>query len=122
MQCVLIIEDNGTVRSLLCRMLVLAGFEVFEADSGRSGRRLLEDLAVDVVIADLQLSDGDGVDVMSEIRQAQPGLPLIAISGLLDGEIRARLADANLGSKVWRLTKPFTPELLIETVQEALAA
>jgi DNA-binding response OmpR family regulator len=119
---VLIIEDNGSVRSLLCRTLTLAGYDVIEADGGHGGRKLLKVLAVEVVIVDLHLPDGDGIALMAEIRQLQAWLPLIAISGVIDEEIRIRLRDANLGCKVWGLAKPFAPEQLIDTVQEALAA
>ncbi len=122
MSRVLVIDDNGTVRSLLRRMLALAGYEVIEADRGHTGRRLLKVLAVAVVIVDLQLPDQDGIDVMVEIRQGHPWLPLIAISGTMEGEIRTRLHAADLCRKVWSLAKPFTPEQLIATVQEALAS
>jgi two-component system response regulator FlrC len=117
---VLIVEDNDTVRSLVGRTLLLGGYEVVEADSPQSSRKLLGVFAVALAIVDLHLSDEDGLALMREIREAQPRLPLIAMSGTIDGELRELLTGAELRDNVWSLPKPFTPAELLDTVFRAL--
>ena len=118
---VLIVEDNETVRSLVGRALLLGGYEVLEADGPTSSRQLLAVFTITLAIVDLHLSGEDGLALMREIRQAQPQLPLIAMSGTIEGELRELLTAAELRANVWPLTKPFTPAELLDTVSQALA-
>lgn len=119
---ILIVEDNDVVRSLVGRTLVLGGYEVLEADGPQSGRQLLAAFAVALAIVDLHLSGEDGLALMHEIRRAQPSLPLIAMSGAIEGELRELLTAAGLCDNVWPLTKPFTPAEIRHMVSRALAA
>jgi DNA-binding NtrC family response regulator len=119
---VLIVEDNDTVRSLVGRTLILGGYEVLEADGVKSTRQLLTAFTVTLAIVDLHLSGDDGVALMHEIRRVHPKMPLIAMSGTIEGELRDLLAAARLRDRVWPLTKPFTPTELLVTVYRALAA
>lgn len=119
---VLIIDDHDVVRTLVGRTLELGGYDILEADGSKSCRQLLAAFVVGLAIVDVQLSDEDGVALMREIRQAQPGLPLLATSAMADGALRERLAEAGLHHRVWTLTKPFTPGELLHTVARVLAA
>jgi CheY-like chemotaxis protein len=119
---VLIIDENHVVRSLVGRTLELGGYDVLEADGPKSGRQPLAAFVVALAIVDMQLSDGDGIALMREIRQAQPGLPLLAISAAVGGTLREQLADAGLQHRTWTLTKPFTPGELLHTIARLLAA
>lgn len=49
-------------------------------------------------------------------------MPLLAISGTVDGELRQQLTAAGLRHNVWALTTPFTPRELLHTVARVLAA
>ncbi|HEU4587926.1 MAG TPA: response regulator [Gemmatimonadales bacterium] len=118
----LIVEDNPAVRSLVGRTLIQGGYEVLEADGVHSTRRLLAAFAVTLAIVDLHLSGEDGLALMHEIRQVQPQVPLIAMSGRIDVELCDLLAAARLRDHVWPLSKPFTPTELLGTVYRALAA
>lgn len=119
---VLIVEDNEIVRALVGRTLLLGGYEVVEADDPESSRQLLAVFAVALAIVDLRLSGEDGLALMREIREAQPELPLIAMSGTIEEELRELLATAAFRDRVWPLPKPFAPAKLLDTVARALAA
>jgi len=73
---VLIIDDEEQLRSLLKRIIILEGFTVFEAGNLNSGLRLLDKEQVDVILCDVKLPDGSGVDFVKEIK---PKFPLVEI-------------------------------------------
>jgi DNA-binding NtrC family response regulator len=119
---VLIVDDSDCVRSVVCRTLTLGGYEVLSADGVGSCRQLFAEHPVELVVVDLYLAGECGIALMREMRDARAEVPLVVISGILDGEIRALLAAAELEEKVWALAKPFTPAQLLDVVSQALAA
>lgn len=63
MKKVLIIDDEDKLRSLLAKIIGLEGFDVFQADDCKTGLKKLEQNNIDVVICDVKLPDGSGVDL-----------------------------------------------------------
>lgn len=79
-QPVLIIDDEEKLRSLLKRILSLEGFQVLEADSIRAAQKLLDREEPAVVLCDVKLPDGKGVDFVKEIRTRRPGTEVILLT------------------------------------------
>ncbi len=77
---VLIIDDEEKLRSLLSRIIRLEGYTVLEAESLRSGGKLLEKEAIDVVLCDVKLPDGNGVDFVRDIKFRFPSLEIILLT------------------------------------------
>jgi two-component system NtrC family response regulator len=73
---ILIIDDEEKLRSLLARIIKSEGFEVFEAKDLKSGFKKLEQTDIDVVLCDVKLPDGNGVDFLQNIKG---GFPLIEV-------------------------------------------
>jgi two-component system NtrC family response regulator len=69
---ILVIDDEDKLRSLLSRILSLEGFEVLEAGDCRTALRKLEQTEIDVIICDVKLPDGNGVDLSKQIKQMYP--------------------------------------------------
>ena len=65
---ILIIDDEEKLRSLLARIIKSEGFEVFEAKDLKSGFRKLEQTDIEVVLCDVKLPDGNGVDFLQNIK------------------------------------------------------
>lgn len=85
---VLIIDDEEKLRTLLSRLLGLEGYEVFQEGDCRSGMKRLAQSNVDVVICDVRLPDGNGVELTKEIRNKYPlteVLLLTAYGNIPDG-------------------------------------
>jgi DNA-binding response OmpR family regulator len=85
---ILIVEDHPTTRRFLADNLAADGYEPVEADSAREGRRLMAAKAPDLAIIDLCLPDRDGLELLRDVRQADPlvtrldpHLPLFVLSG-----------------------------------------
>lgn len=80
MKKILIIDDEEKLRSLLTRIISLEGFEVLEAGDCKSGLRKLEFEQVDVVLCDVKLPDGNGVELTKIIKSKFPELEVILLT------------------------------------------
>jgi len=69
---VLIIDDEEKLRSLLARIISLEGFEVFQAGDCKGALKKLEHNDIDVVLCDVKLPDGNGVDLSKQIKEKYP--------------------------------------------------
>jgi len=77
---ILIIEDEDKIRTLLARIITLEGYEVFQASDLKKGLKRLEEQDIDVVICDVKLPDGSGVDSTKVIKQKYPCLEIILLT------------------------------------------
>ena len=73
---ILIIDDEEKLRNLLTRIITLEGFTVIEANNLKAGVKILEKEQIDVILCDVKLPDGNGVEFVKEIR---PKFPLVEI-------------------------------------------
>lgn len=113
----LVIEDQVMVRNLvaqLCREQ-FTGAEVAEAGDGRSGVELCGRLRPDIVLLDLDLPDGDGLDRLAEIRQRAPSARIVVITSHSDDYAIHRSLEANVAAFVDKCSQP------IEAVGDAIS-
>ncbi|KQS92049.1 sigma-54 dependent transcriptional regulator [Chryseobacterium sp. Leaf394] len=80
MNTILIIDDEAKIRSLLSRIISLEGFEVFEASNLKSGLKKLETSEIDIVICDVKLPDGNGVEFSKIIKEKFPVVEVILLT------------------------------------------
>jgi DNA-binding response OmpR family regulator len=108
---VLVVDDDPSIR-LLCRVnLELDGYEVAEAGTLAEARAVLAERRPDVVVLDVHVAGGDGRDLLAELRETRPGLPVALLTGTAGREELLRAgADA-------LIPKPFTIEELRDTVE-----
>jgi len=77
---VLIIDDEEKLRTLLARIIRLEGLAVLEADTLKTGNRLLEKGDVDVVFCDVKLPDGNGVEFVRGLKTRHPLIETILLT------------------------------------------
>ena len=80
MKKVLIIDDEVTLRTLLSRIVGLEGFEVLQAEDLKSGMIKLEQNHIDVVLCDVKLPDGNGVEFTKTIKEKFPAIEVILLT------------------------------------------
>ncbi len=80
MATVLIIDDEEKLRTLLGRIISLDGFNVLQAGTVKQGLKLLQKESVDVLLCDVKLPDGNGVEVIKEVRQNFPQTECILLT------------------------------------------
>src|SRR5258708_5946312 len=77
---VLIIDDEEKLRALLARIIRLEGFTVLEAENLKAGNRLLEKEDIDVILCDVKLPDGNGVDFVRDLRSRRSCIEVILLT------------------------------------------
>lgn len=80
MNKILIIDDEEKIRTLLSRIVSLEGFEVFQASDLKNAKKRLEVSEIDVVISDVKLPDGSGVEFSKTIKDKFPSLEVILLT------------------------------------------
>ena len=80
MHSILIIDDEEKLRTLLSRIIRLEGFQVLESSDLKSGWKLIERNIIDVLICDVKLPDGNGVDFVTQVKQKFPAIEIILLT------------------------------------------
>ncbi|MCP4446630.1 MAG: sigma-54-dependent Fis family transcriptional regulator [Myxococcales bacterium] len=115
---ILIIDDNETIREGLAHTVKRMGHTPLKASSGVGGVELFQqNPAVDFVISDLKMDGMDGVAVLQKIKELDPDVPMMIITGF--GTVETAVEAMKLGAFDF-LTKPFAPELVRLKVDRAL--
>ncbi len=116
---ILVIEDEPGIVDFLERGLRSQGFDVMSALDGDSGAAAALGQDVDLVVLDLMLPGRSGMDVLTTLREAKPGLPVIVLTAL--GEVTHRVAGLDAGA-VDYLSKPFSLTELAARIRAQLRA
>jgi two-component system KDP operon response regulator KdpE len=101
---ILVIEDDPQIRKFLRTSLSAEHFRLREAATAAEGLRMAKDRPPEVILLDLGLPDLDGVEVIRQVRQWTPNLPIIVLSVRSDELDKISALDAGADDYV---TKPF---------------
>ncbi len=116
-ESVLLVDDEVTLSKNIVRFLARAGCDVVATRSIAEAKDVLDHCDIKAICLDLNLPDGNGLDFLCEIRQSEPDLPTIVITGVATQEIKSRAF--RLGAQEL-LEKPFSLVVLKEALQRAL--
>jgi CheY-like chemotaxis protein len=114
---ILVIDDDETVLSVISDLVTFLGYDVKGTPEGLDGIELLQQEAFDLVIVDMIMPQVGGLALSKVIRQQQPQIPILAISGhyeKLMGTVQRPDVDAIL-------PKPLTLETLKATLNDMFA-
>jgi PAS domain S-box-containing protein len=114
---ILLVEDNEDTAVLLAELLQLHGYGVKTADTVASALRLVDAEQFDLVVSDLGLPDGTGLDLMRQIG-ARHRLPGVALSGY---GFERDIQEARAAGFWEHLTKPVNPGRLLQVLSNVLA-
>lgn len=116
---ILIVEDEQESRMALFAALNERGHQVAVAENGRMALDMIERAPVDVVVSDIKMPEMDGLALFTRIRAMNPGLPVVLVTGFasVDTAVEAMKKGA-----FDYILKPFPMEVIVETVDRALAA
>lgn len=116
---VLCVDDDPVVLAAVRQVLSTAGFRVLVTSSAAEVFRLVEAEPVDVLLADVQMPEADGVDLVVEVRRRRPDVARIMLSASTRFESVVRAL--NEGEVFRFLTKPLDPRALVGAVEDAVA-
>lgn len=114
---VLLVEDEKLLRWSLKEQLQRWGYTPLEAEGTRQARELCAQESPDLVLLDIMLPDGDGLELLSELRQGDPHLSVIIMTG--HGNVDTAVEAMRRGA-VNYLDKPFNMEELKVKIEKAL--
>lgn len=115
---ILIVEDERALAEALARYLRSQGHEVRKTASAREAARIAGDM--DLVLTDINMPDMDGIELIIELREHCPEVPVIAMSGGGLFDKRMLLDAAGTLGAVRLLEKPFGLDALEVAVMEVL--
>ena len=110
---ILVVEDDAALRDALLITLEAAGHAATGADGGPAALALLAKHDYGMVVSDLRMDPMDGLQLLSEIRAAKPGLPVLLMTAF--GDVDKAVAAMRGGACDFML-KPFEPRALIEQI------
>ena len=113
---VLTVDDSRTMREMVGFTLRKAGFEVREAEDGKTALAVLKGTPVDVVITDLNMPNLDGVGLIRALR-ADPAWRTVPILMLTTESDAAKKAEGKAAGATGWLVKPFDPDRLVDVVK-----
>ena len=99
------------------RILQKAGCETLSIVDGQQAMHLLSEQQVDLVLLDIHLPQMDGMQILKEIRQLNPKLPVILLTGY--GSMQSAVEALRLGATDY-LLKPFDPDVLVARTRTIL--
>ena len=114
--CVLIVDDDPSIREMLAEYLGAHGFVTAQAEDGASMRTEIERATPDVVLLDLRLPREDGLSLARYLRERYD-VGIIMVTGA--GEVVDRIVGLEVGADDY-VTKPFDPRELLARVKSVL--
>lgn len=120
---ILVADDEDSIRSLLEHFLKGAGHSVIAVSNAREACEAMTKQTFDLVITDVLMPDGDGLDLITELKKTQPRARILAMSGggrYLEGSDYLKLAKG-LGAHS-AMMKPFTWQQLQEAIYLVLTS
>jgi DNA-binding NtrC family response regulator len=116
-QCVLLVDDDEAVRTVLSAQLEQAGIESVEASSAEEALERLASGAIDVMVTDLRMPGTDGMALLAQSVKLWPDVPVIMLTAF--GTVPVAVEAIKLGASDF-LLKPFERRDVLEVVERAL--
>lgn len=119
MHKILVIEDNREIRENICELLELEGYQVIEAENGKTGLQLVYEVLPDLILCDIMMPVMNGHEVLMQLKLQTftETIPFIFLTANVEKkEISAGLA---LGAKSY-ISKPFETEKLLQEIKRWL--
>jgi CheY-like chemotaxis protein len=118
---VLLVDDDTLVLTSIQMLLIHAGFEVVAVDTGSKAILALERGSFDTIVVDIFMPGMDGIESMREFRRIVPGIPIVAISGMVFRSFSGNRSPDFLGmaaelGATTTLHKPFRAAELISAI------
>lgn len=106
---ILLVEDDMRIREIVSDYFLAEGFEILQAEDGKSALEIFENDSIDLVILDIMIPDIDGWSVCKRIRKISD-VPVIMLTARADEE--DKLLGYEMGADDY-VTKPFSPRVLV---------
>jgi two-component system response regulator HydG len=114
---ILVVDDEASHRTMLNAVLSSEGYEIFEADDGKTAIQAVEREFYDLILMDVRMTELDGIEALQEIKQISPAIPIIIMTAY--GSVKTAVDALKSGAYDY-LTKPLDIEELKILIHKAL--
>lgn len=114
---VLTVDDSRTMREMVAFTLKGAGYDVVEANDGQHALTVLSGTKVDLVIADLNMPNMDGLTLIRKLRTMPTYRTTPILMLTTESDEKKKQEGRSAGATGW-IVKPFSPDKLIQVVQK----
>jgi len=114
---ILVVDDEHGIREGCKRVLKPAQYDVLAAEDFQEGKRKINENKFDIVLLDIMMPGGRGIDLLSDIYEKDPDTVAIIITGYATIELAVEAIKAGAYDFI---SKPFTSDILLMTVQQGL--
>lgn len=118
-EVILVVDDEELIRTITSAILVENGYVVITAENGAKAIEIYREKFTEIamILTDVMMPVMNGVELIEIVRGINPDARIVAASGLMQGDIAAKLTMAKVTA---RLSKPFTADKLLSAVHQAL--
>lgn len=113
---VLVIDDEETIRNLICTILESEDIESYKAVDGEAGIKLFEEYEPEIVITDVRMPKIDGIQVLKRLKEINPDTEVIVVTG--HGEINLAIEALHLNASDF-IQKPFAVNAFLVAMKRA---
>ncbi len=117
-EAILVVDDEPAVLEVCRRVLQRSGYHVVAAASGAEALARFQAERFDLLLSDIKMPDLDGLEVLRRVKEINPAIPVVLITGF--GTLETAIRAVQLGAAGF-LLKPFHGEDLSRAVEEALS-
>jgi len=114
---ILVVDDEVSVRTSLEKVLSKEGYITKTAGSGNDAIKILSKVAVEIVLSDLKMPDGDGLDLLRAVKKITPNTEVILLTGY--GTVETAVEAMKEGAYDF-ITKPFKKAVILSTIERAI--
>jgi len=116
-ESILVVDDDAQVRKSLSSILSKEGYSVETVENGKQATRISEKSRFDIALIDIKLSDMEGTELLHRLKENQPHMVKIVITGF--PTLENAMETVNEGADGYIL-KPFDVEKLLEMIRKHL--
>ena len=120
MATILTVDDTASMRQMISFTLNSVGHEVIQASDGKEALKLLEGKKVDLVIADVNMPNMDGITLVKSLRE-QPDYKFTPILMLTTESQESKRQQGKVAGATGWIVKPFNPDKLVDAIRRVAA-
>ncbi|MDY6863426.1 MAG: response regulator [Thermodesulfobacteriota bacterium] len=113
---VLIVDDDKDISLIFSEFFQYEGYKVNTAHSGTEAFYLLNKNSIDLIVTDINMPEMNGIDFIHKVREINPYIPVIVVTGSYDLSVNKRLENMNIFEF---LNKPVHMDALLNVVKNA---
>ena len=114
---ILLVEDDQKIRQMFARYLSAHGFLAEETDTFAAALKSFEAIRPDIAVLDFKLPDGTALELVPKLKELEPSIPIIVLTGFGSMELGVSLIKAGAEQC---LAKPIEPPALLLVIQKVL--